>query len=108
MPSTIESAAQMLRGDGLGFTERNLLFAVRRAGGGAITELEFRGVLRRCLARGPLEGLLPSRSSGRMRTLARDLAEMWDAAPPAAVLLVDRSDVARTFMASGACRSERL
>ena len=108
MPSAIDAAAQTLREDGLGFTERNLLYAVRRAEGDRTTEQKFRTSLRRRLARGPLPGLLPSSDSRSMRKLARGLAEEWDARPPAAVLLVDRPAIVGTFMASGVSGSQRL
>ena len=91
----IDESAEVLRSGAPAFTAKNLYFAVRRALGGELTDARFDAALRRRLARGPLPGLLPARSA----RASRKLPSGWDAAPPRAVLLVDRPSVLDLFLA---------
>lgn len=91
----IDASAEGLRAGAPAFTARNLRFAVRRALGAEVTDAKLDAALRRRLARGPLPGLLPVR---RARA-SRKLPSAWDAAPPTAVLLVDRPAILDLFLA---------
>jgi hypothetical protein len=98
MPGLIDIAADTLRAGAPRFTRGNLFHAARRARGAELTWAQFGAALRRRLARGSLQGLLPA--EGRRRT--RRSAGEGAADLPVAVLLVDRPAVVDLFLANAA------
>ena len=101
----IDRAAEELRAGCAAFTRRNLFHAVRRRGGGPDDFARFvAGPLARRLRRGPIAGLLTPGPPARGRRLTRE----HDAYFPAAILIVDRSELVDLFAASGVLVQARI
>jgi len=101
----IDRAADQLRATGAAFTRRNLFHAARRfARGPADFERFVEGPLARRLRRGPIAGLIEPPPPGRPQRLTREHAAYF----PAAILIVDRSELVDLFAASGVLVQSRL
>ena len=100
----IDRAADQLRASSAAFTRRNLFHVVRRMPRGPDDFEEFEAALARRLRRGPIPGLLAPPPRARSRRLSCEHAAYF----PAAILIVDRTELVDLFAASGVLVQARL